>query len=549
MAHDVFVSYSNKDKPVADAVVAGLEKSGIRCWVAPRDITPGRSWGDAIISAIEASRFMVIILSGNSNQSKQVIREVERAVANNVIIIPFRIENIDPTGAMAYFLSTEHWLDAITPPLERHIEKLQSTLQLFISGGDEALLNKNLRPPIARPKASLLRLQTKTILPALFAIAILTVVAAFVIPRLKAETSQALPTETSSSLTTNSTLTPTSTQTTPPLPKLKLIGSWPTSREARNVFILEDMAYLANAEDGLIILDVSDPSNPQEVGSYPLENTQSVIVVNNIAYVIEQGQVQDSRALSDKLVLIDVKTPSIPRILGEYSPESGFTHQELSNLAVSDQVAYLTLSDRFIAVDVSVPSQPVTIGEFSFSSNISSPGVAVSEGIAYLQANQLHVVDVRNPAEAIEIGGFDTGWGASIVVDGRMVYLSSWSEGLIILDISDPAKPIKLGQYLELVGNYDLLPPGAQSRQTLLDVSVSGDIAYLTYNFGEDHSTWTQILESGVIAVDISDPTHPTKVDVYSDLDGASSIMAVDDLVYVTDSTRGLIVLSLEISE
>jgi hypothetical protein len=52
-----------------------------------------------------------------------------------------------------------------------------------------------------------------------------------------------------------------------------------------------------------------------------------------------------------------------------------------------------------------------------------------------------------------------------------------------------------------------------------------------------------------VIAVDISDPTHPTKVDVYSDLDGASSIMAVDDLVYVTDSTRGLIVLSLEISE
>ena len=549
MAHDVFVSYSTKDKPVADAVVAGLEKSGIRCWVAPRDITPGRSWGEAIISAIEGSRFMVIVLSGNSNRSKQVIREVERAVANNVIIIPFRIEKIDPTGAMAYFLSTEHWLDAITPPLERHIEKLQSTLQLFISGGDEATANGKLRPPIARPKASFLGVQTKMILPALFALVILAIVAVVVIPRLKKETSQGLPTETTSSLSAISTITPTSTQTAPPLPKLKLIGSWPTSREARNVFILDDMAYLANAEDGLIILDVSDPSNPQKVGSYPLENTQNVIVVNNIAYVIEQGQIQDGTALSDKLVLIDVKTPSIPRILGEYTPESGFTHQELSNLAVSDQVAYLTLSDRLIAVDVSVPSQPVTIGEFSFSSNISSPGVAVSGGIAYLQANQLLVVDVRNPAEAIEIGGFDTSWGASIVVVNQTVYAASWSEGLIILDISDPAKPIKLGQYLELVGNYDLLPPGAQSRQTLLDVSVGGDIAYLTYNFGEDHSTWTQILESGVIAVDISDPTHPTKIDVYSDLDGASGIMAVGDLVYVTDPTRGLIVLSLGISE
>lgn len=549
MAHDVFVSYSKEDKPVADAVVAGLEHSGIRCWVAPRDITPGSSWGDAIISAIEGSRFMVIILSGNSNRSKQVVREVERAVANNVIIIPFRIENIDPTGAMAYFLSTEHWLDAITPPLERHIEKLQTTLQLFMSGGDEIALRGNLSPPIAQPTAPVLRWRIKTILPVLFALVILAAVAVFVIPRLKAETPQSIPTDKTLPVISTSIISPTSTQTPPPLPTFNLVGNWPTSREARNVFVLEDMAYLANAEDGLVILDVSDPSNPQEAGSYPLENTQNVVVVDNIAYVIEQGQVKDNMALKDKLVLLDVKTPSIPRILGEYTPESGFAHQTLNNLAVSDQVAYLTQSDRFIAVDVSVPSQPVTIGEFSFYSNISSPGIVVADGIAYLQANQLDVVDVRNPAEATEIGGFDTGWGSSIDVDGQTAYVASWSEGLIILDISDPTKPIKLGQYLELVGNYELLPPGAQSRQTLLDVSVSGDIAYLTYNFGEDHSTWTQILESGVIAVDISDPTHPKKVDVYSDLDGASSIMAVDDLVYVTDSTRGLIVLSLVINE
>jgi hypothetical protein len=388
-----------------------------------------------------------------------------------------------------------------------------------------------------------------TILSVLFAIVILAIVAVFVIPRLKAETLQGMPTDTTSLITSTSTLAPTSTQSPTPLPTFNLVGSWPTSREARNVFVLEDMAYIANGEDGLIILDVSDPSNPQEAGSYPLENAQNVIVVNNIAYVIEQGQVQDGMALSDKLVLIDVKTPSIPRVLGEYTPESGFTHQELSNMAVLDQIVYLTLSDRFIAVNVSVPSQPVMIGEFSFSSNISSPGVAVVDGIAYLQANRLHVVDVRNPAEPIEIGGFDTDWGASIAVHNQTAYIASWSTGLIILDVSDPAKPFKLSQYLELVGNYDLLPPGAPSRQTLLDISVSGDIAYLTYSFGEDHSTWTQILESGVIAVDISDPAHPRKIDVYSELDEASSVFAVDDLVFITDSTRGLLVLSLGTNE
>lgn len=103
MAHDVFISYSSKDKASADAIVAGLEQKGVRCWVAPRDLTPGISWGKGIADAIEASEVMVVILSENSNQSKQVAREVERPVTKEVSVIPFRIENFDPTGEMAYF--------------------------------------------------------------------------------------------------------------------------------------------------------------------------------------------------------------------------------------------------------------------------------------------------------------------------------------------------------------------------------------------------------------------------------------------------------------
>ena len=129
MAHDVFVSYSAVDKAAADAVVAGLEQDGLRCWIAPRDVLAGTSWGEAIVDAIEAARVMVLILSDNSNRSKQVLREVERAVASETIILPFRIEAIDPTGAMAYFLATEHWLDALTPPLERHIGHLAASIR------------------------------------------------------------------------------------------------------------------------------------------------------------------------------------------------------------------------------------------------------------------------------------------------------------------------------------------------------------------------------------------------------------------------------------
>jgi hypothetical protein len=48
MAHDVFISYSSKDKPLADGICANLEAVGIRCWTAPRDIGPGEDWPTAI---------------------------------------------------------------------------------------------------------------------------------------------------------------------------------------------------------------------------------------------------------------------------------------------------------------------------------------------------------------------------------------------------------------------------------------------------------------------------------------------------------------------
>jgi len=57
---------------------------------------------------------------------------VERAVSGNTVIIPFRIDEVEATGAMAYFLGTEHWLDALTPPLESHIAGLAGTVKALI---------------------------------------------------------------------------------------------------------------------------------------------------------------------------------------------------------------------------------------------------------------------------------------------------------------------------------------------------------------------------------------------------------------------------------
>src|ERR1700745_3765684 len=82
LAHDVFISHSSKDKPVADAVCARLESRGIRCWIAPRDVEPGRPYGEAIINAIHNCRIMVLRLPSSANNSIHIAKEVERAVSH-----------------------------------------------------------------------------------------------------------------------------------------------------------------------------------------------------------------------------------------------------------------------------------------------------------------------------------------------------------------------------------------------------------------------------------------------------------------------------------
>jgi TIR domain len=129
MAHDVYISYSHVDKAAADAACATLERAGIRCWIAPRDITPGDEWSAAIIKAIDQCRAMVLIFSQNANNSRQIRREVERAITVGIPLVPVRIEDVVPTESLAYFMGTVHWLDAMTPPFENHLLKLADSLK------------------------------------------------------------------------------------------------------------------------------------------------------------------------------------------------------------------------------------------------------------------------------------------------------------------------------------------------------------------------------------------------------------------------------------
>ena len=75
---------------------------------------------------------MVVILSREANASPHVLREVERAVSDGDFIVPFRIEDVQPSEEMELLISSSHWLDALTPPVEKHIRSLALSIESLL---------------------------------------------------------------------------------------------------------------------------------------------------------------------------------------------------------------------------------------------------------------------------------------------------------------------------------------------------------------------------------------------------------------------------------
>jgi hypothetical protein len=132
--HQVFISYSSNDAEPAQAICAALERAGILCWIAPRDIASGSEWGAAIIAAIEASKAVVVVFSADSNASPQVVRELEAAVSARIPLVPVRIVDERPTDSVQYFLGVAHWLDAFPPPLAPHLPRIVEATRNVIKG-------------------------------------------------------------------------------------------------------------------------------------------------------------------------------------------------------------------------------------------------------------------------------------------------------------------------------------------------------------------------------------------------------------------------------
>jgi TolB-like protein/Tfp pilus assembly protein PilF len=147
--HRVFISYASSDRAIADSVCSALERAGVLCWIAPRDVTPGELYSEAIVHAIDSAAVVVLVLSQNAAASPHVLREVERASSKRHPVVSFRIDLAPIPAALEYFLNTSQWLDASAIGVERALPKLVDAVQRGVAHASE--LAKDHSGAAARP--------------------------------------------------------------------------------------------------------------------------------------------------------------------------------------------------------------------------------------------------------------------------------------------------------------------------------------------------------------------------------------------------------------
>jgi Tfp pilus assembly protein PilF len=123
----VFVSYATADRKQALAVCEAIERRGPACWLSTRDVEPGENYQEAIVRSIRNARAMVLVFSEAANNSDEIKKELSLASRYHVPVLALRIEDVEPSDAFAYELSTRQWIDAFDG-WDKSIDSLVRTL-------------------------------------------------------------------------------------------------------------------------------------------------------------------------------------------------------------------------------------------------------------------------------------------------------------------------------------------------------------------------------------------------------------------------------------
>ncbi len=271
--------------------------------------------------------------------------------------------------------------------------------------------------------------------------------------------------------------------------------------------------YIATS-NGFQIINVTDSFNPQLLSTYQVSRCSRIQVDAGLAYLAGG---------SAGLLIFNVNDPLNPVQINTYNPSGNYLRGLFIESKSQSTLAYLIYCcgpNVLQIVNVTNPNSLQSLGQLtsgSENSNFSPVDIQVQNGFAYLGnqniGNQTLIINVSDPGNPIALSSYvSTDTTQGIAIQGNMLYIAGRTQGLLILNVSNPLFP-------RLVGNIQI--PGSIAAQ----VFVQGTLAFLADN------------NRGLEIVDISDPTRPQLISV-TNHPALLSTYVLGSLVYNGDSSN-----------
>jgi hypothetical protein len=290
--------------------------------------------------------------------------------------------------------------------------------------------------------------------------------------------------------------------------QLGTVGSFNPSGYSLDIEVAGAVAYLVVGTKGLLILDVSDPSDPFEVGSNSTNGyAQAVAVDGNTAFVANR---------SEGVTVIDVSDPSRPLQVATFdTPGSAHAitiHQGLA--LISDQrgglqIARIQQDKHLIAVSaVETKGYPAA--------------VAATDHLAVVAVGDagLEIIDLTVPASPTSIGHLDLpGDATDVAVQGTLAYVATGYRGVRIVDLSDPTAPSEVG-WLSTTGET-------------IAVLISGNTLFVAER------------TAGMSAYSLMSPLEPQLVAQLDTPGEATAVTSANGYVYIADRQEGMLIVQL----
>jgi hypothetical protein len=326
-----------------------------------------------------------------------------------------------------------------------------------------------------------------------------------------------------------------------------ILGFYPIQDEIRTFRVQDNYAYISHWSAGLKIIDISDPSNMNEVGVYDASTVWYLDFKDNNAYLVGDSYLR----------ILDLSDPSEPTEKGNLYLGGGGNY-----IVLQGDFAYIASSWRMNIINISVPEAPQLITYYDFQPVTGKPMALAASGdyvYAALNNRSVRVLDVLDPAQPEEVGSYDlTGTPKCIDVNNNRIFVVDDDIGLHILKVINLTKSwfydVSVESAVTIDGNYAFLAEGGSSDSLRIfnitnpsNPIETGSCPFSMYASDGMHAVtiynqhaYVAYGQEGVHFIDISNPSSPMEVGMFRDWSECRDVAIDGNYAYIAGNDHNI---------